>query len=100
MDCSKPGFPVLHCLPEFAQIQPLMPPTISSSATRFSRLQSFPALGSFPMSRLFKSGGPSIGALASVFPMNIQGGFPLGLTGWIFLQPHLLLFSQEYVIMF
>ena len=20
MDCSTPGFPVLHCLPEFAQI--------------------------------------------------------------------------------
>ena len=27
MDCSMPGFPVLHCLPEFAQtnVHPLMP---------------------------------------------------------------------------
>ena len=40
------------------------------------------------MIRLFASGGPSIGALASasVFPMNIQGWFPLGLTGLISLQ--------------
>ena len=37
------------------------------------------------MSQFFKSGGQSIGAsaLASVFPMNIQDLFPLGLTGWI-----------------
>ena len=46
-------------------------------------LQYFPASGSFPVSRLFASGGQSFGtsALASVFPMNIQGWFPLGLTG-------------------
>ena len=36
------------------------------------------------MSWLFTSGGLSIGASASasVFPMNIQDWFPLGLTGW------------------
>ena len=47
--------------------------------------QSFPASGSFPISRLFTSGGQSIGASASgsVLPMNIQGLFPLGLTGLI-----------------
>ena len=46
-------------------------------------LQSFPASGSFPMSWLFTSGGQSIGASASatVLAMNIQGSFPLGLTG-------------------
>ena len=51
-------------------------------------LQSFPALGSFPMSQLFASGGQSIGvsASASVHPMNIQGWFPSGWTGWISLQ--------------
>ena len=32
------------------------------------------------MSRLFVLGGQSIGASASVLPMNIQGWFPLGLT--------------------
>ena len=37
------------------------------------------------MSRLFASGGQSIGASASTsaLPTNIQGWFPLGLTGWI-----------------
>ena len=64
-------------------------PTISSSVVPFSsRLQSFPASGSFPMSQFFASGGQSIGASASasVLPMNIQDWFPLGLTGWISLQ--------------
>ena len=50
--------------------------------------QSFPASGSFLMSRLFTSGGQRIGASAwaSVLPMNIQGWFPLGLTDLISLQ--------------
>ena len=61
-------------------------PTISSSVVPFSsRLQSFPASRSFPMSQFFTSGGQSIGvsASASVLPMNIQDWFPLGWTGWI-----------------
>ena len=60
--------------------------TISSSVVLFSScLQSFPASGSFLMSWLFASGGQSIRALASVsvLPVNIQGWFPLGLTGLI-----------------
>ena len=64
-------------------------PTISSSVIPVSLyLQSFPASGSFPMSQFFASAGQSIGALAlaSVFPMNIQDWFPLGLTGLISLQ--------------
>ena len=50
--------------------------------------QSFPAWGSFPMRWLFTSGGQSTGAsaLASALSMNIQGLFPLGLTGSISLQ--------------
>ena len=61
--------------------------TISPSVVPFSCLSSFLASGSFPMSRLFASGGQSIGvsASASVLPMNIRGWFPLGLTGLIFL---------------
>ena len=58
--------------------------TISSSVIPFSScLQSFPASGSFPVSQLFALGGQSIrvSALVSIFPMNIQGRFPLGLTG-------------------
>ena len=65
-------------------------PTISSSVIPFSFcLQSFPASGSFPKSQFFISDGQSIGvsASASVLPMNIQDWFPLGLTGWISLQP-------------
>ena len=60
--------------------------TIPFSVLPFSsRLQSFPASGSFPMSQFFTSGGQSIGtsASASVLPMNIQGLFPSGLTGLI-----------------
>ena len=51
-------------------------------------LQSFPASESFPVSQLFASGGQNIGALAlaTVLTMNIQGWFPLGLTGLISLQ--------------
>ena len=63
--------------------------TISSSVIPFSScLQSFPASGSFQMSQLFTSGGQSIGisASTSVLPMNIQDWFPLGWTGWFFLQ--------------
>ena len=46
----------------------------------------FPRSGSFPMSQLFPSGGQSIGVSALVLQMNIQGWFPLRLTGWISLQ--------------
>ena len=64
-------------------------PTVLSFVVLFSTCpQSFPASGSFPVSRLFTSGSPSIGVSVSpsIFPMNIQGCFPLGLTGLISLQ--------------
>ena len=59
MDCSTPGLPVHHQLPELAQTHvhragELVHPTISSSVVPFfSCLQSFPVSGSFPMSQLF-----------------------------------------------
>ena len=61
---------------------------LSSVASFSSCPQSFPASGSFPMSQLFISSAQSFGvpASASVLPMNIQGWFPLGLTGLISLQ--------------
>ena len=52
---------------------------LSSSVVPFSRLQSFPASGSFPTSQFFSSGGQSIGASASVLPMTIENWFPLDL---------------------
>ena len=61
-------------------------PTISFSVTPFSSSvtpfsswpQSFPASGSFPMSRFFASGGQRIGTptSASILPNNIQDWFP------------------------
>ena len=91
MNCSMPGFPVHQQLPELTQnscpLSQWCHPTISSSVIPFSsRPQSFPASGSFPMSQLFISGGPSVGASASVLPMNIQDWFPLEFTGFISLQ--------------
>ena len=86
LDYSTPGFPVLPYLLDFVQthvcwvddaIQPSHPLLFSSYP------QSFPPLGSFSMSWLFASGGQSIGGSVSVLPMNIQGWFPLGLTGLI-----------------
>jgi len=81
--------PILHYLPEFAQthvhwvsdaIQPSNPLLPSSPTLNLSQDQGF-----FPVSSLFPSGGQSIGGStsASVLPMNIQGWFPLGLTGLI-----------------
>ena len=86
MDCSTPGLPVRHQLPEFTQthvhwvgdaIQPSHPLLSPSPALNLSQHQG-----------LFTSGGLSIGApaSASVLPMNIQDWFPLGLPGWISLQ--------------
>ena len=81
MDCSAPGLPVHHQLPEFTQthvhwvgdaIQPSHPLLSPSPPT-----QSFPASGSFLVSQFFASGSHSIGvsASASVLPMNIQDLF-------------------------
>ena len=93
MDCSTPGFPVHHQLLELAQthahwvgdaIQPSQP-LLSPFSSCFL---CFPVSGPFLISHLFPSGGQSIGvsASASVLPMNVQDWFPLGWTGWIFLQ--------------
>ena len=92
MDCSTPGFPVHPQLPKPTQthvhrVGDAIQPSFSVIPLS-SRLQSFPASGSFPVSQFFTSGGQSIGVLtsASVLPMNIQNLFPLGWTGWISLQ--------------
>ena len=88
MDCSTPGFSVLHYLLEFAQthvhwvsdvIQSfchLLPPFLL--ALNLSQHQDL-----FPTSWVFAPGGQNIeaSASASVLPMNIQGWVSLGLTG-------------------
>ena len=92
MNCSTPGLPVHHQLPEFTQthvhrvrdaIQPSHPLS-SPSPTAPNPFQH----QSFPMSQLFAWGGQSIGvsALPSVLPKNTQGWSPSEWTGWISLQ--------------
>ena len=87
MDRSTPGFLVHHQFLELAQThvhwvgdatQPSHPVIPFSS-----RLQSFPASGSFQMSQFFASDNQSIGASASasVLPKNIQDWLPLRWTG-------------------
>ena len=92
MDCSTPGFPVHHQLPECAQTHVHQ----VSDAIQPSRPLSCPSPPLFNHSQhqglfndqLFESGGQSIGASASasVLPMNIQGWLPLGWTVLISLQ--------------
>ena len=96
MDCSTPGLPVYHQLPEFTQthvhrvgdtIQPSHP-LLSPSPPTFNLSQH---QGLFhPMSQLFISGGQTIGVSvsASVLPMNTLDWFPLGWTGWISLPAY------------
>ena len=57
---------------------------LSSVSLFFFCLQSFPALGSYPVSQLFTLGGQCIGASASasVLLKSIWGWFPLRLTGF------------------
>ena len=95
MDYSKPGFPVLQYLSEFAQlmsIESMMPSNHLILCLSLLLLPSiFPSIRkwvSLPMSQLFASGGQSVGALVStsVLSMSIQSWFPLGLTGLISLQ--------------
>ena len=91
MDCSMPGFPGLYHLLEFAQTHvhwvgdateqshPLSPP--SPSVLNLSQHQSL-----FQWVGFLHQMAKSIGASASFLPMNIQGWFPLELTGLISLQ--------------
>ena len=86
MNCSTPGFPALHYLPEFVQTHthwvsdailpslPLLSP--SSLALNLSQHQClFQWINS-----LHQVANIGASALASVLQMNIQGWFPLGLT--------------------
>ena len=90
MNCSTPGLPLHHQLPESTQththrirdaIQPSHP-LLSPSPPAPN------PSGSFPVSQLFTWGGQSTGvsASASVLPMNTQDWSPSGWTGWISLQ--------------
>ena len=80
------SFTISWSLPKLMSTESIMPSNRLILCRPFSSYpQSFLALGSFPMSQLFASGGPNIGASASAsaLPMNIQGWFPLEVTSWI-----------------
>ena len=90
MDCRTPGFSVLHNLLELAQtcvlwvgdtIQPSHPLSPPSLAFNLSQHQGLLQLVCFSHQVAKALDGTS--ASASVLPMNIQGWFPLGLTGLI-----------------
>jgi len=86
MDRSTTGLPVLHHLPEPAEIMSIdsvMPSNHSSSVALFSSCPQ-----SFLVSWFFASGGQSIGASASasILQVNLQDWFPLGCAGLISLQ--------------
>ena len=80
MDCSTPGLPVQHQLPEITQIcvhrvgDAIQPSHLLSSPFPPAFNHSFPTSGSFHMSQFFAQGGQSIGisASTSVLPMNTQ----------------------------
>ena len=90
MNCSMPGLPVHHQLPELTQTHVhLVGDAIQLSHCLSSPSPSaftFSASGSFQMSQFSTSGGQSIevSASASVLPMSIQDWFSLG---WIWLDP-------------
>ena len=68
-------FLVLYHLSEFAQTHVhWVSDVIQTFHSISSCLQSFPALGSFPISQLFASRGQSIGASTSVCPSNEYSG--------------------------
>ena len=77
MDCSTPGFPVHHQLPELAQTHVcLVRDAISSSVIPFSScLQSFPVSGSFPLSQFFGIKWPKYWSFSfSISPSNEYSG--------------------------
>ena len=81
------SFTISQSLLKLMSIESVMPSNHLIFVVPFSFcLQSYPALGSFPMSQCFTSDGWNIEALASVLPMNIQGWYSLGLTGLISLH--------------
>ena len=93
MDCSIPGFPVFHQLPELTETHvhqvggaiQLSHPLSSPSPPAINPSQH---QGLFQLVSSSHQVGQSTGASvsASVFPMNIQDWFPLGWIGWISLQ--------------
>ena len=69
-------------------------PAISSSVVPFSRLQSFPASGSLPVSQFFASCGQSIGVSASTSVLALLGCQKTALPIMGFSSEHFFLWSE------
>ena len=93
MNCSMPGFPVLYYLLVFAQTHVHRLSDAIRSSYSLSSLS--PPAFNLLQHRVFSSESalrirwPNIGASASasVLPMNVQGWFPLRLSGFISCSP-------------
>ena len=83
------SFTISWSLLKFISIESVMLPNHLMLCCPLLLPSIFTASGAFPMSQIFVTEGQSVGASASVsvIPMNIQGWFPLGLTGLISLLP-------------
>ena len=80
----------LHGLQHTSLPCPWLTPRVCSNSCPLSRWCHPTILSSvapFSSCRQSLSGGQSIGASASVFPVNIHDWFPLGLTGWSSCSP-------------
>ena len=92
MDCSTPGLPVHHQLPEFTQTHVLrvndaiQPSHVLSSPSPTFNLSQHQGLFKWISSSHQVAKVLGVSASASVPPINIRGWFPLGGTGWISLQ--------------
>ena len=85
MESSTPGFPVLHYLLEFALIHVHW---VDDDIQPYHSLSS-PSPPAFNLSNhqgLFQWVNSHHRVATIVLPVNIQGWFPLGWTGWISLQ--------------
>ena len=92
MDCSTPGLPVHHHLPELAQTQSIQLVMPSNHLIFCHPLLLLPPIP--PTIRVFynesmfhmRYQSSGVSASASVLPMNTQNWSPLGWTVWISLQ--------------
>ena len=103
MNCSTPGLPVHHQLPDFTQthvhwvddaIQPSHPlSSPSPPAPNPSQHQ-----GLFQWVNSSHEVAKGVSASASVLPMNTQDWSPLGWTGWISLQISLVVIKYYFLL--
>ena len=90
VDCSMPGIPVLHHIPEVAQTHVhWVGDAIQTSCpviSFLSCLQPFPASESFPISWLFASGAPKFWSFSfSISPSNEYSGLISFRSHWFYL---------------